>query len=84
MNNINQTFKVETENGQIKEAQLLNIVNKDNNEYAIYSIDNGNDTSNLYASQIIVDENGKSKLIDITDNKEKADIIQIIKEMINK
>jgi hypothetical protein len=84
MNDTEQTFKVETENGEIKEAKLLNVISNNDNEYAVYAIDNGNDTSNLYASKIIVDANGQSKLIDLEENEEKIAIIKIIKEMLNK
>ncbi len=84
MSDINQIFKVETDKGEIKDAELLNIISNNNNEYAVYSIDNGDETSNLYASKIIIDENGKTKLVDLEDNSEKVAIIEIIKEMLNK
>ena len=84
MSDINQIFKVETDKGEIKDAELLNISSNNNNEYAVYSIDNGDETSNLYASKIIIDENGKTKLVDLEDNSEKVAIIEIIKEMLNK
>ena len=58
MSDTKQFFKVENENGEIKDAELLNIFSKDDIEYAVYSIDNGDDTSNLYASRIIINENG--------------------------
>ena len=84
MSDINQIFKVETDKGEIKDAELLNIISNNNNEYAVYSIDNGDETSNLYASKIMIDENGKTKLVDLEDNSEKVAIIEIIKEMLNK
>lgn len=84
MSDVNQTFKVETEKGEIKDAELLNVISNNDKEYAVYSIDNGDETSNLYASRIVIDENCKTKLIDLEDNAEKVAIIEKIKEMLNK
>lgn len=84
MSDTKQMFKVETESGDIKDAELLNILSVNNTEYAVYSVDNGDETSNLYASKIVIDENGKSTLVDLTDTEEKKSIINIIKEMLNK
>ena len=84
MSGIDQTFKIENENGEIKEAELLNVFSINDNEYAVYSIDNGDETSNLYASRIEIDENGQTKLVDLKDNNEKIEIINIVKELLNK
>lgn len=83
MSDTKQFFKVENENGEIKDAELLNIFSKDDIEYAVYSIDNGDDTSNLYASRIIINENGETRLEDLKDNNEKIEIIKIIKDLLN-
>ena len=80
MNEIN-TIKVKTPEGEIKEVEILNIYNNENNKYAIYSIDNNNDTSNLYAVKILEDENGNIIYGDI-NNSEKADIIKYIQSII--
>lgn len=77
-----KTFKIEDENGNIKEAELLSVFSKDDIEYAVYSIDKDEDTSDLFASRIITDENGEDKLVDIEDTKEKEEIINIIKDML--
>ena len=84
MSGIDQIFKIENENGEIKEAELLNVFSINDNEYAVYSIDNGDETSNLYASRIEIDENGQTKLVDLKDNNEKIEIINIVKELLNK
>lgn len=84
MSDIKQFFKVENENGEIKDAELLNVFSINDNEYAVYSIDNGDETSNLYASRIEIDENGQTKFIDLKDNQEKIEIINIVKELLNK
>ena len=84
MSGIDQNFKIENENGEIKEAELLNVFSINKTEYAVYSIDNGDETSNLYASRIEIDENGQTKLVDLKDNSEKIEIINIVKELLNK
>lgn len=84
MSDIKQFFKVENENGEIKDAELLNVFSINDTEYAIYSIDNDNETSNLYASKIEIDENGQTKFVDLKDNQEKIEIINIVKELLNK
>ena len=40
MEETNQKFQVEIETGEIKDAELLTIVEIDGKEYAIYMIDN--------------------------------------------
>ena len=80
MNDTKQMFKVETENGEIKDAELLTVFSNDTYEYAIYTVDNGNETAQLFASRILTDENGETTLVDIENNKEKEEIIKMIKD----
>ena len=84
MSDAKQTFKIENEKGEIKEAELLNVFSIKDVEYAVYSIDNGDETSNLYASRIEIDAEGKTQLVDLKDNNEKIEIINIVKELLNK
>ena len=77
------TVKVKTESGEYREADVLNTFNVDNKDYVIYSLDNGDNTSNIYASRIIVDAEGNPTFFDI-DSIEKAQIIKIIQELITK
>ena len=80
MNDTRQMFKVESENGEIKDAELLTVFTKNDIEYAIYAIDNGDETAQLFASRILTDENGEILLSDIENNKEKEEIIKMIKD----
>ena len=61
-----------------KEAEVLKILSIDNKEYVIYSVDNGDDTSDIFTSEIIKDEEGYDKLIDIEDEKTKQNLLEII------
>ena len=75
-------FQVLTEDGELKEAELLNIITKNDIDYAVYSISKDDDTSDLFASRIIIGENGQSTLVDIEDKAEKEEIIKTIREML--
>ena len=76
----NQIIQVEVD-GVLKEATILKIVNIDNREYAIYTIDNGNDTSDVFSSEIIKDAEGYDQLVDIEDPKIKSNILELINIM---
>ena len=73
----NQKFNIEID-GVDKEAEVLKILSIDNKEYVIYSVDNGDDTSDIFTSEIIKDEEGYDKLIYIEDEKTKQNILEII------
>ena len=64
-----------------KEAKILKILSINEKEYAIYSIDNENETSDIFSSEIIKDEDGYDKLIDIEEPKVKEKIFEIIEEL---
>ena len=76
----NQKFNIEID-GVEKEAKVLKIINIDNKEYVIYSVDMGDDTSDIFTSEIIKDAEGYDKLIDIEDEKAKQNILEIINIM---
>ena len=57
-------FKIEVD-GEVKEAEMLKTVSLDGNNYAIYAIDKGDETSDILASRIIKDDEGKDTLVDL-------------------
>jgi len=71
------------ENNNEVEANILNIVEIDNQEYLLYSIDKNNEEENIYALKIIKNATGEEDLIPITDNEEKKQVSDIINEIIN-
>jgi len=81
MNNTNQKFKVELENGDIVDAELLTVVELDGTTYAIYSIDNPSGTVDLLASYVIKDSEGYDELVDITNPLDKEKIFKYIKNL---
>ena len=64
----NQRFNIEID-GVDKVAEVLKVLSIDGKEYVIYSVDNGDDSSDIFTSEIIKDEEGYDKLIDIEDEK---------------
>ena len=63
-------FKIEVD-GEVKEAEMLKTVSLDGNNYAIYAIDKGDETSDILASRIIKDNEGKDTLVDLETDEEK-------------
>lgn len=77
-----QKFNVEID-GVEKVANVVNVLNVDNREYAIYSVDNGNETSDLFYSEIVKDEEGYDKLVDIQDESIKQKIVELVNSMLS-
>ena len=77
------TIQIKDENGNLKDANLLNVVTIDNQDYALYYIENDNENSDLFASRVITDANNNKVFEDLKDNEEKAKIIKYIQETLN-
>ena len=82
MDRENQRFLVQLEDGSISEAELLTIVNIDNKNYAVYTIDNKNGTIDILASYVLKDEDNYDKLVDIDSEEDRIKIGNYIKTMI--
>ena len=73
-------FKIEVD-GEVKEAEVLKTVTIDDNNYVIYAIDKGDETSDILASRIIKDNEGKDTLVDLETDDEKSKIRDIVNAM---
>lgn len=73
----NQKFQIEVD-GIEKEATILKVVTIDNRNYAIYTIDNSVETADVFASEVVKDEEGYDKLVDIEDPKIRQDVFEIV------
>ncbi len=73
----NQKFQIEVD-GIEKEATILKVVTIDNRNYAIYTIDNSTETADVFASEVVKDEEGYDKLVDIEDPKIRQDVFEIV------
>lgn len=64
-----------------REAELLKTVVVDDKNYAIYSVDNGDETSDILASQIIKNEDGSMMLVDLETDDERSKLKDIVTAM---
>ncbi len=81
----NQKFNVQIETGEIKEAELLTIVEIDHKQYAIYMIDNDEtqgENVDILASYVIKDDEGYDQLVDIDDAEDREKVAEFIKNLI--
>ena len=81
MGDANQTFNVELEDGRIVPAQLLSVVEVDGKDYAIYSVDNENDTVDILASYVEKDEEGYDMLVTIDREEDLEKIKAVIEQL---
>lgn len=80
---MNNKFKVINENNNEIEAEIITVFNYKDKEYVIYSINNDNDKVDICVSRLEKDEKGYSILKDIIDSKEKEEIDNAVKEIID-
>lgn len=73
----NQKFKIEID-GILKEATVLKVVNIDDRKYVVYTVDSSIENADVYASEVIKDQEGYDKLIDIEDPKIRQNIFEIV------
>lgn len=76
-----QKFKIEID-GIEREANVVNIMNIDSKQILVYSIQGVDDTSELYYSEVIKDELGYDKLIDVENEEIKSKVIELINSML--
>ena len=63
----NQRFNIEID-GVDKVAEVLKVLSIDGKEYVIYSVDNGDDSSDIFTSEIIKDEEDND-MFELIDNE---------------
>lgn len=80
---MNNKFKVINENNNELEAEIITVFNYKDKEYVIYSINNDNDKVDICVSRLEKDEKGHFILKDIIDSKEKEEIDNAVKEIID-
>lgn len=95
MENVNDTFMVEDENGKEIEATVITRMQVEDTdlEYLIYSIDDETDTRDvsdeekqviIMAARIDKDENGEEVLSNIEDDEEKQAVYEAFTESYNR
>ena len=79
MENKNQIFQVELENGDIVDAELRCVIEVDGKSYAVYQFVDEKGQLVTCASSVTKDEEGYDQLEDITDPEDKEKILKIAK-----
>ena len=79
----NQKFNVETETGEIKEAELITVVSIDGKEYAVYMLENDMGSVDILASYVVKDEEGYDTLVDIDNEEDKQKVTEFISDLIS-
>ena len=69
-------------NGEQKCAELLTVLQIDEVEYVVYSIDVDKDFSDVYVARIVKDLDGNDNIVNIEDESEKNKVFAIVNSMI--
>lgn len=76
----NEKFKIEID-GIEKEANVIKVLELDNREFVVYSVNNGNETSDIMYSEIVKDSEGFDNLVDVNDSMIKERILELVNVM---
>ena len=79
----NDKVTVLDEAGNEVEATIINVIEVNNQEYLLYSIDVNDEDANLYVNKIIKDENGEEDIVPIEDDIERNVVFEQIKKIMN-
>lgn len=75
-------FMMFDEDGNEREARILNKLNINNQEYLVYSLSISDDEDSIYASKIV--KNGdEEEIVNIDDDNEREMVNSYIMEIIN-
>ncbi len=76
-----KTFMLMDEKSIGYQGEIITVLEYDGENYAVYAIDKGNGTSNLYVSNLKKDEKGNDILVSIKEEN-KLQIFKIVEELI--
>ena len=79
----NEKFNVVDENGRESEAEVLTAFSYNEKDYIIFSIDKENETSDIFVSRLVKDNEGNDKIEDIEDEIERAEINKVVEEILS-
>ncbi len=77
-----KTFMIMDEKSMGYEANLITIIEIENNEYAIYSVDKNDNTSNVYVS-LITKDSKENDILQSIQGEDKEKIFQIVRKMLD-
>ena len=76
-----QRFRVRLEDGSETDAELLAVVEIDGKDYAVYSIENGDNTVDILASYVLKDNEGYDYLANIENPEDREKIRKYVAEL---
>ena len=77
------SHKYQTENGEIRDTELLSVVYIDGKKYAVYCLGNTDGTVDVLASYVFKSSEGYDRLVDINNPEDKKKVEEYIFTMIN-
>ena len=72
------------EDGNEKEARILNVVEINNQEYVVYAISRNEEEDAIYAAKLVKDNTGEDDIVPIENEEEKRVVFDAIRDLINK
>ena len=78
-----EKFKVIDETGIEKEAEVISILDMNEKKYAIYSVAGDDEMANVFAAEIIENEDGTRDLKEIEEVEIKNKITDLIDDIVN-
>ena len=75
-------FKITDQKNVERDATLLTVIEVDEKEYVIYSIDRDEENVNIFVSELKKDSNGNDIIVDIEDENEKIKLNEIVRNII--
>lgn len=80
----NEKIIVMDENNNQIEANVINVLEIDGENYVLFSVDADDENANLYVNKIITDTNGEDSFISIEDDREREHIFSVVNEIISR
>ena len=78
-----EIFTMIDENGQERNANILNIIEINNQEYIVYSLEKNEEEEEIYASKLIKNSLGEEEIIQIENEEERKLVFETIRELID-
>lgn len=78
-----EVFKVIDETGIEKDAEVISIFDMNDKKYAIYSVNDNEEMANVFAAEVIENEDGTKDLKEIEEVEIKNKITDMIDQIIN-
>lgn len=69
--------------GAEKQAEVIDVVNVEDRRFIFYSVDLGNGTSDVFASELVTDNEGYDVMVDIEDEEIRKNVFELANVMLS-